>query len=55
MGGEVPGFTDQVNHPCNAILTLLPVLPPVSRPSTLGDPVRHPPKKMNELTQPLDN
>jgi hypothetical protein len=35
------GFTDPMSHPCNAVLSQLPVLPPVSRPSTrnpAGDP-----------------
>ena len=27
------GFTDPASHPCNAVMTVLPVLPPVSRPS----------------------
>lgn len=27
------GFVGPTNHPCNAILNAIPVLPPVSRPS----------------------
>lgn len=27
------GFVGNINHPCNAIIVSLPVLPPVSRPS----------------------